>query len=96
MAARQVAQAQISDASPDETFHLETKRLEHAADLTVDALTQNDAQSRRRQEMELLDACALTIEVFGFKESDFIEGVEFGGAGAFMSEARRAHVTLFI
>jgi peroxiredoxin family protein len=43
-----------------------------------------------------LIACALTIEVFGFKESDFIDGVEFGGAGAFMSEARRSHVTLFI
>jgi peroxiredoxin family protein len=43
-----------------------------------------------------LIACALTIEVFGFKETDFIEGVEFGGAGAFMSEARRSHVTLFI
>ncbi len=43
-----------------------------------------------------LIACALTIQVFGFQESDFIEGVEFGGAGAFMSEARRSHVTLFV
>ena len=43
-----------------------------------------------------LIACALTIEVFGFRESDFLDGVEFGGAGAFMSEARRAHVTLFV
>jgi peroxiredoxin family protein len=43
-----------------------------------------------------LIACAMTIEVFGFKETDFIEGVEFGGAGAFMSEARRSHVSLFI
>jgi peroxiredoxin family protein len=43
-----------------------------------------------------LIACALTIEVFGFKESDFLEGVEFGGAGAFMSQARRSHVTLLV
>jgi peroxiredoxin family protein len=43
-----------------------------------------------------LIACAMTIEVFGFSESDFMEGVEFGGAGAFMSEARRSHVTLFV
>jgi peroxiredoxin family protein len=49
-----------------------------------------------RESAVRLIACALTIEVFGFKESDFIEGVEFGGAGAFMSEARRSHVTLFI
>jgi peroxiredoxin family protein len=38
----------------------------------------------------------MTMEVFGLKERDFIDGVEFGGAGAFLSEARRAHVTLFI
>lgn len=43
-----------------------------------------------------LIACQMTADVFGFKPSNFIEGVEFGGAGAFMSEARRAHVTLFI
>jgi peroxiredoxin family protein len=43
-----------------------------------------------------LIACTMTIEVFGFKTSDFIDGVEFGGAGAFMSEARRSHVSLFI
>lgn len=49
-----------------------------------------------RESSVRLIACALTIEVFGFSESDFIEGVEFGGAGAFMSEARRSHVTLFV
>jgi peroxiredoxin family protein len=41
-------------------------------------------------------ACQMTMEVFGYREADFIEGVEFGGAAAFLSEARRAHVTLFI
>lgn len=43
-----------------------------------------------------LIACAMTMEVFGFEETDFIDGVEYGGAGAFMSEARRSHVSLFI
>ena len=43
-----------------------------------------------------LVACQMTMEVFGYEQSDFIDGVEFGGAAAFMSEARRAHVTLFI
>lgn len=43
-----------------------------------------------------LIACEMTLAVFEFKHSDFIDGVEFAGAGAFMSEARRAHVTLFI
>ena len=43
-----------------------------------------------------LIACNMTLEVFGYQTADFIDGVEFGGAGAFLSEARRAHVTLFI
>ncbi len=43
-----------------------------------------------------LIACQMTMEVFGFSEKDFLEGVEFGGAAAFLSHARRAHVTLFI
>ena len=41
-------------------------------------------------------ACQMTMDVFGYRESDFIEGVEFGGAAAFLSEARKGHVTLFI
>jgi peroxiredoxin family protein len=43
-----------------------------------------------------LVACQMTMEVFGYAESDFIDGVQFGGAAKFLSEARRAHVTLFI
>jgi peroxiredoxin family protein len=38
----------------------------------------------------------MTMEVFGYEESEFIDGVEFGGAAAFLSEARRGHVTLFV
>ena len=43
-----------------------------------------------------LIACQMTMDVFGYQPSDFIDGVEFGGAAAFLSEARRAHVTLFV
>ncbi len=43
-----------------------------------------------------LIACQMTMEVFGYAEGDFIDGVEFGGAAAFMSQARRSHLTLFI
>jgi peroxiredoxin family protein len=43
-----------------------------------------------------LIACQMTMDVFGYEQQDFIEGVEFGGAAAFLSEARKAHVTLFI
>jgi peroxiredoxin family protein len=43
-----------------------------------------------------LIGCQMTIDVFGYAPEDFRDGVEFGGAAAFLSEARRAHVTLFI
>ena len=43
-----------------------------------------------------LIACTMTMEVFGFSKDDFVDGIEFAGAGAFLSEARKAHVTLFI
>jgi peroxiredoxin family protein len=43
-----------------------------------------------------LIACQMTMDVFGFTAADFVPGVEFGGAAAFLSHARRAHVTLFI
>jgi peroxiredoxin family protein len=43
-----------------------------------------------------LIACQMTMEVFGYGEQDFLPGVEFGGAAAFLSEARKSHVTLFV
>ncbi len=43
-----------------------------------------------------LIACQMTVDVFGYTEDDFIDGVEFAGAAAFMARARRAHVTLFV
>jgi peroxiredoxin family protein len=43
-----------------------------------------------------LIGCQMTIDVFGYTHDDFQEGVEFAGAAAFMSEARKAHVTMFI
>jgi peroxiredoxin family protein len=43
-----------------------------------------------------LIACQMTMDVFGFTRDDFVPGVEFGGAAAFLSQARRGHVTLFI
>jgi len=43
-----------------------------------------------------LVACQMTMDVFGYAQDDFIDGVEFGGAAAFLADARKAHVTLFI
>jgi len=43
-----------------------------------------------------LIACQMTMDVFEYDQKDFIEGVEFGGAAAFLSEARKGHITLFV
>ncbi len=49
------------------------------------------------REMEVrLIGCQMTIDVFGYEQSDFIEGVEFGGAAAFMADARKSNLTLFV
>jgi peroxiredoxin family protein len=41
-------------------------------------------------------ACQMTMDVFGYSRDDFIDGVEFAGAAAFLAEASKAHVTLFV
>ena len=43
-----------------------------------------------------LIACQMTMDVFGYEPGDFLDGVEFAGAAAFLAEARHAHVTLFV
>ena len=43
-----------------------------------------------------LIACQMTMDVFEYDQKDFIDGVEFGGAAAFLSEARKGHITLFV
>ncbi|HEU4540990.1 MAG TPA: DsrE/DsrF/DrsH-like family protein [Jiangellaceae bacterium] len=51
--------------------------------------------SARELDVRLI-ACQMTVDVFDYAPEEFIEGVEFGGAAAFMSEARRSEVNLFI
>jgi hypothetical protein len=52
MAARQIAEAKISDARAHETFDAISDRFKHATNLAIDALSQDHAQSRRRQGMQ--------------------------------------------
>jgi peroxiredoxin family protein len=49
----------------------------------------------RESDVRLI-ACQMTMDVFGYQASDFIAGVEFAGAAAFLSDARKSHVTLFV
>jgi len=40
--------------------------------------------------------CQMTMDVFGFERSEFIEGVEVAGAATFLEVAADADITLFI
>ncbi len=40
--------------------------------------------------------CQMTMDVFGLKREDLIDGVEIGGAATFLNYASGAHTTLFI
>jgi len=41
-------------------------------------------------------ACQMTVDVFGFEQSDFIDGLDFVGAASFLPMARTSDVCLFI
>jgi peroxiredoxin family protein len=43
-----------------------------------------------------LIACQMTMDVFGFEKEEFIEGVSYGGAAAFLDFAADSDIQLFI
>lgn len=43
-----------------------------------------------------LIACTMSMEVMGIKPEELLDGVEFGGVGAFLGEADQSRMTLFI
>ncbi len=49
------------------------------------------------QEAEVrMIACQMTVDLFDFNTSDFIDGLEFGGAATFFEFAGEADITLYI
>jgi peroxiredoxin family protein len=41
-------------------------------------------------------ACQMTVDLFDFKKSDFIDGIDYGGAATFLKFAGETDVCLFI
>jgi len=41
-------------------------------------------------------ACQMTVDLFDFSKSDFIDGIEYGGAATFMKFAGESDVCLYI
>jgi peroxiredoxin family protein len=43
-----------------------------------------------------LIGCQMTMDVFGFEKSDFVDGVDIGGAATFLEFAAESDIQLFI
>jgi peroxiredoxin family protein len=41
-------------------------------------------------------ACQMTVDLFDFKTSEFMDGIEFGGAATFLGFAGESDITLFV
>jgi peroxiredoxin family protein len=41
-------------------------------------------------------ACQMTVDLFDFKKSDFIDGIEYGGAATFLEFAGETDICLFV
>ena len=41
-------------------------------------------------------ACQMTVDLFGFEHSDFLDGIEYGGAATFFEFAGQSDICLFI
>ena len=48
MAARQITKTEITNPDTHETFHFVTDFVEHLANLPINSLTQDNAQTRKR------------------------------------------------
>jgi NADPH-dependent 2,4-dienoyl-CoA reductase/sulfur reductase-like enzyme/peroxiredoxin family protein/TusA-related sulfurtransferase/rhodanese-related sulfurtransferase len=60
----------------------------------VDSLPDLLAQARK-QGVHLV-ACSMSMDVMGIKQEELIEGVEIGGVAAYLAEADKANVNLFV
>jgi hypothetical protein len=62
MSAWQIAKPKISDSNTEKVLHAVSDGLEHASNLTIYALAQNDANTRWRERAELRNFRALPIK----------------------------------
>lgn len=49
----------------------------------------------RKQGLKLV-ACSMSMDVMGLRQEELLDGVEVGGAAAFLAEADQSNVTLFV
>jgi hypothetical protein len=62
MTARQIAKPQPPNTNADKLSYLITNGVEHAANLAIDSLSQDDAQTDGRHGVESRNPCSFTVE----------------------------------
>ncbi len=62
MGAWEIAETEPTDPSPDEFFDFVADSKKHPANLAIDALPQNNAETRRFDGMDQIDPRALAVE----------------------------------
>ena len=62
MSSGQIAQAQMTDANPNEFFHFVSQLVKHPANLPVDSLAQDHPHARHPDRLHFLHARAFSIE----------------------------------
>jgi len=61
-----------------------------------EVLTADELLAIARESGARILACSLSMEVMGIRKDELAEGVEVGGAAAYLGEACRSGVTLFV
>jgi hypothetical protein len=75
MAARQIAKPKIPDSNTDKTFQVVSECFEHAANLAIDSLSQDNAQTRRRGGVQSRNPCSPTIENNSTEQFRTVRGI---------------------
>lgn len=60
------------------------------------AMTLSDLMQMAQEQGVKLVACTMTMELLGLKEEELLENIDFAGVAAYLSEAEKGNVNLFI
>jgi NADPH-dependent 2,4-dienoyl-CoA reductase/sulfur reductase-like enzyme/peroxiredoxin family protein/rhodanese-related sulfurtransferase/TusA-related sulfurtransferase len=72
-----------------------TAMMKHVMATKRVASPQELLASARQQGLKLV-ACSMSMDVMGLRQEELLDGVELGGAAAFLAEADQSNVTLFV
>lgn len=62
MTTRQIAKPHRPDSNPDKNFYVISDRFEHAPNLAIDSLSEDNAQVDGRRGVQSHNPCSLTVE----------------------------------